>query len=442
MEDMDDTSPSTGNAGEPVHSYEWPRPDTDIPQAEAWPGFHAGLPAPPGFPLPPGPAGPPGRRPPARRRHAVVAGLIAVTLLLSGVIGVSGGALWRDNRDTTITQDAPNTSPPASVGPVASAVAASVAPAIVNVNTYATTFDSTTSSLVPLGAGTGMILTSTGEVLTNNHVVEGASRIDVEVAGHSGSYTAEVLGVDPSDDVALLQLQDASGLPTVSIGSASTLSSGQDVIAIGNALGLGGAPSVTTGTISSLHRSITAHNPSGDSERLDDLIQTDAAIQPGDSGGALVNSSGEVIGMITAGAAGTDPQTPSTVGFAIPLDNAISIVSEIRAGHGSSTILLGERGFLGVSVNSRFDFSTAPALGIDATSGAMVIGVQPGSPAEGAGITAPAVIQSIDGQTVGSTDDLGPLLHVHVPGEQVQVTWVDANGTHTATVALGPGPAV
>jgi S1-C subfamily serine protease len=420
MEDMDGTSPSAGpsagNAGEPVDPYGWP--PADIQQAEAWPGFNAGLPAPPGYPLPPGP----GARPPARRRRAVVAGLIAVTLLLSGVIGVTGGSFWHHGQTATIAQR--------------------VSPAIVNIDTFRTTFNSTTTSLAPLGAGTGMILSSNGEILTNNHVVQGAAKIEVEVAGHSGLYIADVVGVDPTDDVALLQLEGASGLPTVSIGSASSLSPGQGVTALGNAGGLGGAPSVTTGTISDLHISITAGDPGGSSEQLTDLIQTNAAIRPGDSGGALVNSDGQVVGMITAGQEGTDAQTPSTVGFAIPVDNALNVVTEIRAGHGSSTILLGERGFLGVSVDPTFDFSTAPALKIDATSGAFVNGVEPGSPAAAAGLTGPAVIQSVDGQAVKSTDDLGPLLHVHVPGDKVEVTWVDAKGTHTATITLGPGPAV
>lgn len=413
--------------------------DNGIRQDEAWPGFDAGLPAPPGFPLPR-----PQERvstPPPRRR--LLAGLIAAALVLSGVIGVAGGALWRDGGQTSpATQGRPISGSTGSVGSDASAVAAAVAPAIVNINTFRTTFDATSSSLAPLGAGTGMILTSTGEVLTNNHVVQGASRIDVEVAGHTDPFAADVLGVNPTGDVALLQLRNASNLPTVSLGTASSLSTGQSVIAIGNALGRGGAPSVTTGTISGLHRSITARNPNGSSERLDDLIQMTASIQPGDSGGALTDLNGNVIGMITAGAAGSDATRPAVVGFAIPLDAALNVVTEIRAGRGSSTILLGERGYLGVAVDPNFDFSTAPALGIDASNGAMVTGVQPGSPAEGAGMTAPAVITTVDGQSVGSTEDLGPLLHVHTPGERVQVTWVDGSGTHTATVALAPGPAV
>ncbi len=416
-----------------------------IPRAEDWAGSHAGLPAPPGLdaglPAPPAFPPPPGGPQPSRpRRRAVIAAVLALLLLVGGAFGVSGA--WRSgDRETTVSQDAPSTAP-ASVGAEAGSVAEAVAPAIVNINTYRTTFNDTTSSLVPLGAGTGMILSPEGEVLTNNHVVVGASKIEVEVAGHSDTYTAKVLGVDPTDDVALIQLQDASGLPTINIGQASTLTVGQDVIAIGNALGRGGSPSVTTGSVSGLHRSITARDPGGDSEQLEDLIQSSAPIQPGDSGGALVNMSGQVVGMITAGAADTNSQQPSKVGFAIPLDNAINIVTEIRAGHGSDTILLGDRGYLGVSVDPNFDFSTAASVGVDAASGAWVSGVQPDSPADHAGMVKNSAIQSVDGHAVGSVDELGPLLHIHVPGDSVEVTWVDANGSHTATIVLAPGPAV
>jgi S1-C subfamily serine protease len=429
MDDMDDTtSPSPD-----------PRPETwvtapygGIPPAPSG----AGLPARPAFPPPPS------AQAPRRRPGVVIAALVALAVVVAGAIGLSGNAL-RDNRRATVSQEAPVLTPPASVGPEATSVARSVAPAIVNVNTFRTTFDATSSSLEPLGAGTGMILSPEGEILTNNHVVKGASKIEVEVAGQTSTYTAKVLGVDPSEDVALIQLQDASNLPTISIGDDSALTVGQDVIAIGNALGRGGSPSVTAGTIAGLDRSITARDPGGDSERLDGLIQSSAPIQPGDSGGALVTMSGQVVGMITAGQSGTDQQTPSRVGFAIPLDNALNIVTEIRAGHGSDTILLGDRGYIGVSVSPSLDVATqAAAAGIDATAGAWVSAVQPDSPADDAGMAGPAVITSVDGHPVTSVDDLGPLLHVHVPGEQVSVTWVDADGSHSETMTLAAGPAV
>jgi S1-C subfamily serine protease len=293
--------------------------------------------------------------------------------------------------------------------------------------------------LRPLGAGTGLILTGDGEVLTNNHVVEGAAEITVTVSGH-GATTARVVGVDPSDDVALLQLEDVSGLPTVTIGDSSSVDVGDPVTAIGNAFGRGGPPTVTTGTVTDVHASITAHDPSdGSSEHLNDVIQTDAEIHPGDSGGALVDADGHVVGIITAGPSG--PAAEGTGGFAIPTNVALDIVEAIRSGNGSSTILIGDRGFLGVQVRA-IDQATATRLGLSDTAGVLVAGVLPGSPAEDVGIAPPSVIRTVDGHSIGNLDELGTVIHAHVPGEQIQVTWVDDQGSHTETVTLIAGPAV
>jgi S1-C subfamily serine protease len=307
--------------------------------------------------------------------------------------------------------------------------------AVVDINTSAEILSS--DGLRPLGAGTGMVLTSDGEILTNNHVVAGASEIQVSIPGH-GTETATVVGVDPTDDVALLKLNDVSGLSTVSIGDSSQVQVGDAVTAIGNAFGAPGPPTSTTGTVTALHRNIVARDPAGtSSERLNDVIQISAGVHPGDSGGALVNADGQVIGIITAG-----PSNSTTgVGFAIPIGSALGIVNEIRAGHESSTILLGQRGFIGVAVRP-LDAATANRLGLSDTSGALVAGVKDGSPAAQAGITAPSVIRSIDGTTVNTLDDLGNAIHSKTPGEQVQVTWVDAQGEHTATLTLSSGPAV
>jgi S1-C subfamily serine protease len=172
------------------------------------------------------------------------------------------------------------------------------------------------------------------------------------------------------------------------------------------------------------------------------MIQTNAHIQPGDSGGGLVDPDGQVIGMITAG---SDTQTTSasqaSVGFAIPISTALEIVDQIHAGGGGS-VLMGERGYLGVGVRGLdSDPNTAAQLGVQ--SGALVVGVEPNGPAAGAGMTTPAVITGVDGKQVTSPNTLGPLLHAHVPGESAQITWVDNTGTtHTATVQLISGPAV
>jgi S1-C subfamily serine protease len=282
-----------------------------------------------------------------------------------------------------------------------------------------------------------MVLTADGEVLTNNHVVQGAWKIEAEVPG-GHTYTATVVGVDPTHDVALIQLDNASGLTTITPGDSSSVTVGDDVSGVGNALGRQGPPSVATGSVTGLNRTITARDPNGTSERLTGMIQTDANILPGDSGGALVNGEGEVVGMITAGNSQNVSTSAHTTGFAIPIDTAMAVVDQIHAG-GGGTVLMGERGYLGVGVRP-LDAATASRFGVD--SGALVVGLDAGGPAQRAGMTAPAVIRSIDGHAVTSADSLGPLLHSHTPGQTAVVTWVDASGSHTATIQLTAGPAV
>jgi S1-C subfamily serine protease len=397
---------------------------------ERWAGHDAGLPAPPGHE--PWPAPPSGR--PPRRPSALIAALVAALLIVGAGIGVW---LIRGPSATNSATMRPRGANSGSVVPTADSSAA-----IVDINT-ASGFG-VSDGLRPLGAGTGMILTSSGEVLTNNHVVAGASSIRVSIEGRSAAVPAQVIGVDPTDDVALLQLQGVSGLPTVKIGDSSALQVGDPVTAIGNAFGRGGPPTVTTGSVTALDRSIVARNPSNprgvDAEHLTGVIQTDAEIHPGDSGGALIDASGEVVGIITAGPSSDGANAPS-VGFAIPTSTAMDIVTQMRSGQGSSSILLGERGFLGVSVGS-LTRTTAAQLGVQPGSGALVVGLLPNSPAKKAGMTAPAVILEIDGQTIGSIADLGPAIHAHTPGEQIQVRWVDQGGSHSATVSLIAGPAV
>jgi S1-C subfamily serine protease len=286
-----------------------------------------------------------------------------------------------------------------------------------------------------------MILTSSGEVLTNNHVIAGATSITVTIQGRSGAYRATVLGADPTDDVALIQIEGVSGLPTVSLGDSSSLSLGQRVVAIGNALGRGGTPTITTGTITGLNRSITVRDETGGVEELNNLIQSNAPISPGDSGGPLVNGSGHVIGIITAAARDVPFDRVSNVGFAIPINTAAGIANQIRAGHATSDIIIGQPGFLGVEVRN-LQAGEAGRLGLDVDSGALVVGVVPGMPAAEAGIRAPAVITAAAGHKVSSADALGPIIYQYKPGQQISVTWVDRNGTHTATVQLASGPAV
>ena len=390
---------------------------------EPWTGYHAGLPAPP--PAQSGGGGP--HR--ARGWIALLVAMLVSLAVVGSVLAFSGGP-------HSAAPALPSTGATLPTSHSSGSTRASLVGTIVDINTSEQVLGA--DGLRPLGAGTGMVLTADGEILTNNHVVEGASGIQVTIPGH-GSSTATVVGVDPTDDVALLQLNSASGLPTITLGDSSTVQVGDPITAIGNAFGRGGQPTATTGTVAAVHRSITARDPSGtSSERLSDVIQIAADVHPGDSGGAVLNAQGQVVGIITAG---PSQSSGNGTGFAIPINNAIGIVNEIRAGHGSAEILLGERGFMGVAVQP-VDPATAAQLGLSGTAGILVAGVQPGSPAAKVGMTAPAVIRTIDGQAVNTLDELGNAIHSKVPGEQIQVTWVDQQGQHSATVTLASGPAV
>jgi S1-C subfamily serine protease len=293
---------------------------------------------------------------------------------------------------------------------------------------------------VARGAGTGMIVTSDGEILTNNHVIEGATSIRVTVASHAGVYSATVLGADPTKDVALLQIHGLSNLPTVTLADSSNLTVGQDVVAIGNALGRGGAPTVTTGQITALNRDITVGDDRGGSEHLSGLIQMDATIQPGDSGGPLVNTSGQVVGMITAAGSQGFGGTGSVEGFAIPTSTAANIANQIRSGNGSSTVIIGQPGYLGIGARD-LDQAAAAQLGLGVSKGALVVNVSPSSPAARAGLAAESVITAVDGKTVGSSDELRAVLYQRKPGDVVRLTWVNDSGTHTASIRLISGPA-
>jgi S1-C subfamily serine protease len=310
----------------------------------------------------------------------------------------------------------------------ASAIAAKVDPAIVDINTTLGNGQA---------AGTGMIVSSSGEILTNNHVVTGSTSISVTVQGRSQTYSAHVVGVDVSQDVAVIQIdQNVSGLSTVTFADSSSLRVGDAVVAIGNALGQGGAPHVETGRIIALDQTITASEGGGTAETLNGLIQSDAVIYQGDSGGALVNGAGQVIGMITAGQAQGFRSSASTVGYAIASNTALSVVNRIRANEVASDLTYGQVGYLGVAVQS-MDAAAAQQLGLNVTSGALVTATpQSGTPAANAGIGRYSVIIKVGNSDVTSADTLGTAVKAHQPGDSVSVTWVDSRGTHTATVTL------
>lgn len=281
-------------------------------------------------------------------------------------------------------------------------------------------------------AGTGMILSADGEILTNNHVIERSTRIRVTVVTTGNSYAATVVGTDKVDDVAVLQLAGASGLGTITPDT-GTLHLGDPVTAVGNAMGVGGVPSAAEGSIVGLNRSITTRSEGGgvEGERLTGMIQVDAHVISGDSGGPLYDADDEVIGMDTA--ASSSPL--QSVGFAIPIAKALSIAERIESGEEGGNISIGTPGFLGVEFRPDSSFSTAG-------SGALVSGVLRKTPAARIGLARGDMITVVSGTPITSGDQLKSVLSQRRSGDSVSLTWRDAQGgSHTATVTLIDGPA-
>ncbi|HJP75344.1 MAG TPA: trypsin-like peptidase domain-containing protein [Pseudonocardiaceae bacterium] len=385
--------------------------------------------------------------PPRRRRPGLMAGIAAGVAAVSVVAGIGIARFaWDGNNANQAFGSVASVSDGSGTSIDASSVAQKVDPGLVDIDTVL-------GYQGAAAAGTGIVLTSNGEILTNNHVVEGATSIKVTDLGNGRTYTATVVGYDRTKDVAVLQLQGASGLQTATLGDSSKVTTGQAVAGIGNAGGVGGTPSVATGTVTALNQSITAQDDSGSSsEQLSGLIQTNANIQPGDSGGALVNSAGQVIGMDTAassanpqsgqgfqsayGGQGQQGQGGATQGFAIPINQAISLAHQIIGGQGSSTVHIGQSAFLGVSVGQAQN-----QFGQSSQSGAPIVGVEPNGPAQQAGLGAGDVITSVNGTTVGSATALTNLMDTFHPGQQLTVGYTDASGQqHTVTVTPVSGP--
>ena len=414
----------------------------------------------------------------SRGRHALGLTATAVVALAVGAgagIGLSQGGSTPAGNATATSKTMLTTSQ----------IASRVDPGLVDV----------TSTLGLEGAtamGTGIVLTSNGEILTNNHVVNGATSVSVRDIGNNKTYKATVVGYDESHDVAVLQLSGASGLTTATTGNSSTVKVGDNVVGLGNAGGAGGTPSVAPGTVTALNQSITASDEgSGSSEQLSGLLETNANIQPGDSGGPLVNSYGQIIGMDTAasssgsqagngsggsgngfggfggsgsgfggsgsGFGGSDNgsgsgfggsgsgsgtgsdngssnsgQDSTTQGFAIPIDTALSVASQIEAGQASSTVHIGATAFLGLEIASSDQ---------QGSSGVALAGAASGTPAAAAGLAQGDVITSLGGQSVSTGTDIQNILVGHHPGDTISIGWTDSSGqSQTATVTLASGP--
>jgi S1-C subfamily serine protease len=401
------------------------------------PGYAGGYPGQPGYsgyagygavpPPPPPPMwlgdhGAPGGQHAARPRRSRRRALI----LASGVTAalVAGGTAW-----ATVGSS--------SAALSTSAIVSRTDPGLVDVI-------STLDYGQATAAGTGLVLTSTGEVLTNNHVVAGATSIKVRDIGDGRTYSAKVVGYSDSKDVAVLQLSGASGLATVSIGNSNTVAPSQRIVAIGNAEGRDGTPAVVTGTVISTGNTITAVD-SGDGveEHLEGMIQTDANIEPGDSGGPLVNSSGQVVGMDTAastsnsGGYGTTADQ-TTEAFSIPINRAISLAEQIEAGKSSATIHIGPTAFLGVEIDN--SDTNGNGLG-QSSNGVEIAGVVPGTAAAKAGLSRGDVITSVGGHQITSDSDLQTVIEDYRPGDKVTVDWSGQFGQgQSARVTLTAGP--
>ena len=397
--------------------------------------------------------------PPKRHHGRTMLGLTATAIVAAGAgagaaLGLSNGSTSGGSATSTSQQML-----------TTSQIASRVDPGIVDV-TSTLGFQNATAK------GTGIVLTSNGEILTNNHVINGATSVSVTDIGNGKTYKASVVGYDESHDIAVLQLAGASGLTTATTGDSSTVKVGDSVVALGNAGGAGGTPAVAAGSVTALNQSITASDEaSGSSEQLTGLIETNADIQAGDSGGPLVNSHAQVIGIDTAastsfqfgdggnggnggfgggfggfgnggsgssgsgssGSGSSGSSGSATQGFAIPINTALSIAKQIEGGQGSSTVHVGPTAFLGLEIAG-----TNQGL----AQGVQLAGTQSGTPAAEAGLGQGDVVTALDGKSVSTGTDITEILVGHHPGDKVSIAWTDAEGqSHTATLTLGTGPA-
>jgi S1-C subfamily serine protease len=274
-----------------------------------------------------------------------------------------------------------------------------------------------------VAAGTGMILSRSGEVLTNNHVISGATRFEVVDVTTHRRYSATVVGYSVSRDVAVLQLAHASGLRTVRLGGSVPVHVGQRVVARGNAQGRGGPPKVARGRIIALHQQIVAKDATGDAETLNNAIATNAPVVPGYSGGPLEDARSRVLGMVTAGSVKGVHR-----GFAIPIRQALQLARRIESGKPSAVVHVGPTAFLGVVL-------------ANVRGGAQVSRVLAGKPADGAGLVPGDVITSLAGATISSSADVRRTVLGLIPGKTVSIGWTDTSGTaRTGAITPTSGP--
>ena len=432
--------PNVGSSGmNTANQYNDPQPEPETAYTAPQTDNGAGGATPPVHPVQPQDAQPPKKK---KKFNGKRVARSAVALVLAAAMGFAGGfvgAKFGGSGKVVIQQVAPSSTADSASGSDSSITAASssgssltteqvadlVSPSVVVITTEQVVYSQWSwygQNQVESGAGSGVIISSDGYILTCAHVVDGASTITVTIGDKD--YTATLVGEDTTSDIAVIKI-DADGLPPATVGNSDSLKVGQSVMAVGNPLGeLGGT--VTGGMISALNRSVTIQGSS--SVNTMSLIQMDASVSPGNSGGGLFNMNGELVGIVNAKSSSSDAEG---LGFAIPINDAIKVAQELLE-NGYVT----GRPYLGITYLAVEDAQTAAQLGVNAY-GVYVVEVVKGGPAEKAGIQAGDRIVSVDGTEIASKDDLGTLMQKHAAGDTLSITIAREGQMQTVNVTLG-----
>ena len=432
--------PNVGSSGmNTANQYNDPQPEPETAYTAPQTDNGAGGATPPVHPVQPQDAQPPKKK---KKFNGKRVARSAVALVLAAAMGFAGGfvgAKFGGSGKVVIQQVAPSSTADSASGSDSSITAASssgssltteqvadlVSPSVVVITTEQVVYSQWSwygQNQVESGAGSGVIISSDGYILTCAHVVDGASTITVTIGDKD--YTATLVGEDTTSDIAVIKI-DADGLTPATVGNSDSLKVGQSVMAVGNPLGeLGGT--VTGGMISALNRSVTIQGSS--SVNTMSLIQMDASVSPGNSGGGLFNMNGELIGIVNAKSSSSDAEG---LGFAIPINDAIKVAQELLE-NGYVT----GRPYLGITYLAVEDAQTASQLGVNAY-GVYVVEVVKGGPAEKAGLQAGDRIVSVDGTEIASKDDLGTLMQKHAAGDTLSITIARDGQMQTVNVTLG-----
>ena len=432
--------PNVGSSGmNTANQYNDPQPEPETAYTAPQTDNGAGGATPPVHPVQPQDAQPPKKK---KKFNGKRVARSAVALVLAAAMGFAGGfvgAKFGGSGKVVIQQVAPSSTADSASGSDSSITAASssgssltteqvadlVSPSVVVITTEQVVYSQWSwygQNQVESGAGSGVIISSDGYILTCAHVVDGASTITVTIGDKD--YTATLVGEDTTSDIAVIKI-DADGLTPATVGNSDSLKVGQSVMAVGNPLGeLGGT--VTGGMISALNRSVTIQGSS--SVNTMSLIQMDASVSPGNSGGGLFNMNGELVGIVNAKSSSSDAEG---LGFAIPINDAIKVAQELLE-NGYVT----GRPYLGITYLAVTDAQTASQLGVNAY-GVYVVEVVKGGPAEKAGLQAGDRIVSVDGTEIASKDDLGTLMQEHAAGDTLSITIARDGQMQTVNVTLG-----